>query len=325
VSNVTAAETPLVRLMVDATHLRGYGLTVEVNGKKSKLLLDTGASGITINRNLAAKAAVTNISYTEIGGVGDKGNQNAYVGLVDSLGIGQLEFQNCTVHVLERRSVIGEDGLVGADVFSAFLVDIDFPKEKLRLGELPKRPGEAAAKIALQMERPESSSGGEESPPKTAEGKSAATPQPPRSGPQDSYVVPEMKSYTRVYRFGHYLLVPTSIGDTPLKLFLLDSGGGNTITPSAAAEVTKVSGDSFTIVKGLRGSVNQVYRADQAVVQFGHLRQQMQNLVTFDLTRLSESAGTEVSGIIGFATLRLLDLKIDYRDGIVDFQYDANR
>ena len=36
----------------------------------------------------------------------------------------------------------GEDGLIGADVFAAFLVDIDFPNQKLHLGELPKRPGE---------------------------------------------------------------------------------------------------------------------------------------------------------------------------------------
>jgi len=325
VSKVTTTETPLVRLMVDPTHLRGYGLTVEVNGKKSKLLLDTGASGIIINRNLATKADVTNLSHTEIGGIGDKSNQSAYMGLVNSLGIGELEFQNCAVEVLERRSVTGEDGLIGADVFSAFLVDIDFPKEKLRLRELPKRPGEAAANIALQTERAESGSGGEAPASKAAGEKSAATPQPTRPGPQDSYIAPEMTAYTRVYRFGHTLLVPTSIGDAPLKLFAVDTGGINSISPGAAAEVTKVSGDSFAIVKGLSGSVKNVYRADQAVVQFGHLRQQIQGLLTFDLTHLSDLIGTEVSGVLGFTTLRNLDLKLDYRDGIVDFQYDAKR
>jgi hypothetical protein len=49
------------------------------------------------------------------------------------------------VQVLDKRSVVGEDGLIGADVFSSFLVDIDFPNEKLRLRELPKRPEESTA------------------------------------------------------------------------------------------------------------------------------------------------------------------------------------
>jgi hypothetical protein len=43
--------------------------------------------------------------------------------------------------------------------------------------------------------------------------------------------------------------------------------------------------------------------------------------MAFDLTSISQSAGTEVSGILGFTLLHLLDLKIDYRDGLVDFEY----
>jgi hypothetical protein len=38
-----------------------------------------------------------------------------------------------------------------------------------------------------------------------------------------------------------------------------------------------------------------------------------------------ESVGTEISGALGFATLNLLELKIDYRDGLVDLSYDPNR
>jgi hypothetical protein len=68
-----------------------------------------------------------------------------------------------------------------------------------------------------------------------------------------------------------------------------------------------------------------VYRADKAVIRFGHLQQQNQDLVSFDLTHTSDRLGTEVSGILGFAMLRLLDIKIDYRDGLVDFNYNAKR
>jgi hypothetical protein len=68
-----------------------------------------------------------------------------------------------------------------------------------------------------------------------------------------------------------------------------------------------------------------VYRADKAVLQFGHLKQENQDLVAFDLTRISDHVGAEISGTLGFAMLRMLDVKIDYRDGLVDFDYDPKR
>jgi hypothetical protein len=73
------------------------------------------------------------------GGIGDKGRKSAYIGTAKSISVGGLDFEDCTVEVLENRSVVGEEGLIGADVFEDFLVDIDFPHEKLRLSELPKR------------------------------------------------------------------------------------------------------------------------------------------------------------------------------------------
>jgi predicted aspartyl protease len=296
-----------------------------VNGAKSNLLLDTGASGILINRNLAEKAGVTRLSDTDIRGIGDKGGKSGYRGLANSLKIGDLEFRDCPVDVLEQRSVTGEDGLIGADVFAAFLVELDFPREKLHLSELPKRPDEAASKITLQTEREDSNAPAENPGEKPAVDpkKTAAS---AHSGPQDRYIAPEMKSYTPVYRFGHNLLVPTLIGNTPVKLFLIDTGASsNLISPSAASEVTKVHDDPRMTVKGLSGTVKNVYSADKAVIQFGHLRQENQNLIAFDLNHISDAIGTETSGILGFEMLSLLDIKIDYRDGLVDFTYDPNR
>jgi tetratricopeptide (TPR) repeat protein len=326
VSKATATEASMAELLEDPQHLRGLGLTVEVNGRKSRLLLDTGASGILINRSLAEKAGVTRLSNVDIGGVGDKGRKSGYRALADSLKIGGLEFQNCPVEVLDQRSVIGEDGLIGADVFSSFLVDLDFPSEKLRLSPLPKRPEETAATINLKTDEDDDSERDSESDDGKATAPKPDGSKPAPSGPQDRYIAPEMQSYTRVFRFGHMLLVATSIGDVPAKLFLLDSGAlMNHITPAAAREITKLHGDSDTIVKGLSGSVKSVYRADNAVLQFGHLRQKNQDLISFDLTHISDDVGTEISGTLGFVMLRLLDIKIDYRDGLVDFAYDPNR
>jgi hypothetical protein len=43
------------------------------------------------------------------------------------------------------------------------------------------------------------------------------------------------------------------------------------------------------------------------------------------MTRISEGTGTEVSGILGFTMLNLLDLQIDYRDNLVNFNYDPTK
>jgi predicted aspartyl protease len=292
------------------------------------MMLDTGASGITVNRRVAERAGITKLTETKIWGVGDKGRRNAYIGTAQSIRIGELEFQDCPVEVMESRSVAGEDGLIGADVFEDFLVEIDFPVEKLKLSELPKRPGQGDRQLALKNDEddsnePETSDKAEAAPPAGAKETSSAA---KSSGPQDRYIAPEMQSFTRIFRFGHDLLIPTKIGDAPYKLFLLDTGAlTNAISPEAAREVTKVHGDSDMIVKGISGSVKHVYSANKAVLQFGHLRQENQDMLSFDTTSISESNGTEVSGFLGFVTLRFLDIKIDYRDALVDFSYDLNR
>ena len=153
VSQVPSTEMKLVRILTDPTHMRGYGLAVSLNGKKGNLVFDTGASGIVIDQGLARKAGITEISEMEIGGIGDKGRAGGYFGFANSIKIGELEFQDCRVAVIEKRSLAGNEGLIGGDVFSRFLVDIDFPHEKLRLQPLPKRPDENTTEVTLQTGR----------------------------------------------------------------------------------------------------------------------------------------------------------------------------
>jgi len=323
VSKGNSTETPLVSLLEDSQHLRGFGLAVSLNGHKSSLLLDTGSSGILVKRAIAEHAGISKISETKVQGVGKKGRRDAFIGVADSIKIGELEFRNCPVEVMEGRSVGGEDGLIGSDVFEQFLVDIDFPNQKLRLSELPKRPGETAGNLSLRNDDEDSPESSEAESPDQKDAKSAPT---APSGPFDRYVAPEMQSYTRVFRFGHDLLIPTTIGNVPYKLFLIDTGSlTNFISPAAAREVTKVHGNSDIIVEGISGRVDKVYSANKAVLTFGHLRQENQDITAIDTTPISDSVGTEVSGFLGFVMLRMLEIKIDYRDGLVDFKYDAKR
>ncbi len=322
VSQVPSTETKLVRILTDPTHMRGYGLVVSLNEKKGNLVFDTGASGIVIDQGLARRAGITEISEMEIGGIGDKGRAGGYFGFANSIKIGELEFQDCRVAVIEKRSLAGNEGLIGGDVFSRFLVDIDFPHEKLRLQPLPKRPDENTTEVTLQTGREGLGPSGDQSSGNPGQDASAKSTVPVHHGPRDPYIAPEMKSYTQVYRFGHLLLIPTRIGDSAPRLFALDTGSTrNLMSLEAGRESTKVRNDPNMHVQGLSGSVAKVYSADKAVLQFGHLQQENQDVTTFDLSRLSDNAGTEISGVLGFDTLHLLEIRIDYRDGIVDFTY----
>ena len=204
VNNVEKSEIKMEVMLRDAKHIEGYGLVVKVNDHNQKLLLDTGASGIQISRRAAEKAGLKRISSVQFSGIGEKGERDAYLALADQVRIGDLEFKDCLVTVSEKSMGLDEDGLIGSDVFSSFVVDIDMPGDMLRLTPLPKRPDESAAQTSLASqagsepdkdEQVESATGtgGEEKP---APGKSAAPPAPARL-PRDRYIAPEWRTGPR--------------------------------------------------------------------------------------------------------------------------------
>jgi len=102
-------------------------------------MLDTGASGFVIDRKVAGKAGIKRIVQSDFRALATKATR-AVTSVADSLRIGDLEFQNCYVKVIDKNSVNGEDGLIGTDVFAQYLLDIDFPNGKFKLSELPPRP-----------------------------------------------------------------------------------------------------------------------------------------------------------------------------------------
>jgi len=347
VSTTETAEIPFVPLMRDATHIRAFGLDVKLNGRTSRLEIDTGAGGLTVSPSVAKHAGLKPFSQTEVNGVGDRGYQPAYSAYADSIRIGNLEFQDCAVEVLDSRSVLEDtDGLIGMNVFSRFLVTLDYPMRKLLLGPLPPRPGESADEaFALKTgdaDRDDSDESGE--PTKAAEqdkptskgtadaaspgqtAPSAAARKPSTHGPFDRYIAAEMKSYTPVYRVGHELILPAAINSQALKLFILDTGSfATTISPQAAREVTKVHSEYDLKVKGISGDVDKLFTADEITFNFAHLSQKDQSVISFDTSRISKDLGMEISGFLGATTLDLLTIHIDYRDGLVGFDYDPKR
>ncbi len=326
VSKATSTETPMINLLTDPRHLRGYGLEVVLGEQKSKLLLDTGAGGILISRRMAEKAGLKQLSQTTMGGLGDRGEAKGYVALAPSIKVGGLEFQDCPVEVIDRRSVVDEDGLIGADVFEKFLVELDFAHQKLRLSELPKRPEQNTQDLSLNSQEDEPN-GGDHDPSATREKPDSASlaAKVADKGLFDRYVAPEMTNYSQVIRFGHMLLIPTWVNDDKTaKFFLIDSGAFTTaLSLNAAKAATSVHNDPRLRVRGISGEAKKVYIADKATLMFARLLQPTQDVTALDLKHLSDNLGTEVSGMIGFTTLRFLDIKIDYRDGLIFMEYQG--
>jgi tetratricopeptide (TPR) repeat protein len=324
VSNVQETNTKLFALPRPGTKLGASGLAVKINGQESRLALDTGSSGVLLGRAAAERLGLKRLAYQPIMGVGDAGQQGGYTAVVDRIRVGDLEFQDCIVKVTDASNpVTGEDGLIGPDVFSAYLVDIDIPGAKLRLSPLPKRPDETAHAVALKT-LPADSQELESEDEYNAPAKAGA---PPGANlPKDAYVAPEMANWTKILRFRSLLLIPTVVDHTGPLLFLLDTGSfSNILSTDAAREITQVRSNPNLSVKGMSGTVSKVYTADKATLQFGRYEQDNQDVVTFDLSPVCKQTGTEVSGILGYNMLRILQTKIDYRDGLVDFVYDPAR
>jgi Flp pilus assembly protein TadD len=282
-------------------NMRAAGLELQLNGHKKRFEIDTGASGLLISRSAATSAGIIGEAEVRVGGIGDEGYAKAQLAHVDSLRIGELEFHNCLVQITEKKSVLDVDGLIGADVFSSWVVTLDIPSREVRLSPLPKRPYDTVQTSGL-----DTAGGGENT----------------QAVPRDRYIAPEMKDWTPVFRHGHNLIFLTSIGKTPAKLFIMDTGSGATIiSTTAAKEVTGV-GESNTHLRGISGEVQNVSQADNLTIVFAHVGSPLRNVLAIDTSSLGRGSGVEISGLIGFDTLRELIISIDYRDNLVHVVYD---
>lgn len=307
VSPAVSATIPFTPIMFNAELVRAWGLVVAFNNHKSHLVIDTGASGLYINRSLAEKAGLKPVTSMQASGIGDKGPQLGYLAEADSIKIGGLEFRNCLVEVSDRRDVVGNDGLIGMNVFSHFLVTLDFPWRKLTLDPLPPYPGSAAAPVNLNTSGQEQHS-------------------TVSDGPHDRYVAPEMKDWMKVYRVGHALIIPGAMNGKSEGLFLIDTGGQmSVLSPKAATTVATVHADNSMQVRGIDGAVKKTSYAQDISVRFGNLEQKYARMTVFSLDGLSKGMGTEISGLLGEDTLGVLVIHIDYRDGLMKFEYSPDR
>jgi len=129
-----------------------------------------------------------------------------------------------------------------------------------------------------------------------------------------------MKDYSQIYRTGNSLILPAGLNAAKVKLFVLDVGRSETtVAPDVAREVTKVHEKDMGI-PGLKALI-----ADEITFNFAHLSQKLTGVVSADTSGVSKAVGTEISGYIGANTFSLLIMHIDFRDGLVKFEYIPNR
>lgn len=304
---VTSTKIPLLTMnnAVSDEGSHSSGLEISFNGKKRHLLLDTGASGLSLTKAAATALGLTPQARISIGGFGEEGRTGGYLTHVDSIRVGGMQFQNCMVEVIDTATRTGaNDGLVGPDVFRAFVVTLDFPADELRLGPLPRRPNEAAETATLETDRSDSGGGA-------------------GGGRQDRYTAPEMKDWFPVFRHDHLLIVPTSIGKGINKLFVMDTGSElNLISPEAAREVGHVTADDSEMM-GLSGKSKTMFNGGAVTLTFANIRQPASGLLAVKLPDVVDGE-VEVSGFLGYQSLRQLKIEIDYRDNLVRFTFSPH-
>jgi len=277
-------EVPLQAFLSGATHMRTFGFEVLVNGRPARLVLDTGAAGIVLSSPAAERVGLTRVADATVRGIGDNAKlTGGFRAIAERFRIGDLEYRDAVISVADQSFIGIEDGLIGSNVLGEFLITLDFAGGKLRLDPLPGyHPGEEFA---------------------------------------DRTVSPEMENATRVFRFGHLLLMPARVGSASNRLFVLDTGAANTlISYELAAAVGNVNRDDKTALRGLNGRVGDVYQTGNLVLEFAGFEQKNLGMTAFDTWELSHRLGTEISGFLGLPVLDLFTLTIDYRDGLVKFE-----
>ncbi|MFC6644822.1 aspartyl protease family protein [Granulicella cerasi] len=311
-STSETAKAAMAPMFGDSRHPIAYGLDVSLNGKRRRMQIDTGASGILLTKEAAHSLGLKPEIQRTVEGVGDEGSADSYLTHVKTIRIGDVQFEDCMVEVYDdKKSHMSIDGLIGMDVFQNWLVTLDYPNATLRLAPLPKRPNEANQDTKLETANPEASED--------------------TYHPQDAYVnAPELKGFIPVARIGHDILLPSTWVDKKNKLsdrdhyLIMDTGASATnISPAMAKEIGKLHGSDVEFT-GLSGKVKKVWESDYSAMRVANLILPGAEYFVLDNKSLSHNIGFETDGLFGLPTLQRLTITIDYRDNMVKLNYDPN-
>jgi tetratricopeptide (TPR) repeat protein len=278
-----------------------YGLEVAFNGHKRTLQIDTGATGFIVTRSVYSGLGLRKVDTSHVWGFGDQGSSAIERYVADSVRIGGIEFKNCRVDALVALGALGgghigerldnSDGLVGSDIFSRYLVTLDYVKHEIRLDPLPQPPAGAAG-------------------PLDALGGSPAN----DLSSFDRFKAPSMQSWTNIYRRDHQLIMPTVINGSKPTLFIIDTGSFTNLLDDDLAKQVSSSKETLYRSNGLSGS-SKLSETGNFTLDFAGIRLPVNSMNSENLSKFSG-----VHGFLGYPTLEQLVIHIDYRDNLIMFE-----
>jgi tetratricopeptide (TPR) repeat protein len=247
-----------------------------------KLEAQVGKSNLKLTLDTAASGLFITRAEADENGFHQSPDDPAGTVRVDSVHIGPLEFRDCMVGVSDSPFAGKEDGFISTDIFASYLIGINPRDGKMTLEALPPQPGPL---------------------------------------PGDRAGSPDLAGYTPVYHRRQYLLVPANLDSKSRRLFVLDTGMRySAMTPAVAHSLSHLKMNFTNPVPSATGPPIQVYR-DSFDFEFASLSLRHQDrVVEFDPSAIENNTGFEIGGLLGFDMLHLLDLHLDYRDGLVKFE-----
>jgi predicted aspartyl protease len=137
--SVDAAGEAVIPLKIVANR---PGLTIELNGKPTTVLLDSGAPDtLVLSGKLARAAGVDSAPLPGFGMAGVMGEVESEFAEVDRVQIGPFEFEGVPAAVAPRgwhNQGFPGDSLLGYDILAQFHVRIDYPRKRLWLRRNPE-------------------------------------------------------------------------------------------------------------------------------------------------------------------------------------------
>jgi len=119
--------------------VEGMLLRVRINGGPVlRLLLDTGAADVTIDKRSAERSGLKATEPIQMICPGRPSQDAVKAGVAESIEIGPVAFHHYRTNVTAKRLPDGLEGVVPLSLFRGFLVRLDFPRKTLELNPYPE-------------------------------------------------------------------------------------------------------------------------------------------------------------------------------------------